>query len=88
MSIPSAGYIVHDNNHVIWGTGKEADDAWAEARANVEQGNAEKYTDEQMIDNWGFRICSASLALLEDVQARGGDISWYFNRSVACSIEE
>ncbi len=94
-TIQAAGYIV-TNNEAIWGTGKTADEAWAdflrgmsEARVTVllpsedmpEEGGSYTRADD-------YQIKPATTALLAEIEGKGGNIGWRMRGGVACTRDE
>jgi hypothetical protein len=85
-------YIAHDGN-LIWGIGDTAeaalaaaqkmigvrgdvDDVWPEPQASINK----------TLDS--LEAVAATSALVRDVDARGGDISWGYLDGVACTRDE
>jgi phage terminase large subunit-like protein len=89
--INSAGYVIYDKQqNAIYGTGATADQAWSDAKSNLDRPlnafDGEPVSD----DEWfaGFTVRSASVGLLALVESKGGDISWGYLGGVACTVDE
>lgn len=94
-TILPAGFIVA-NNEAIWGAGATADQAWSDFRRVMDSASTVILSDADdigdQLGSWtrqsDYRICSASAALLADVEARGGNISWERVGGVCCTPDE
>jgi hypothetical protein len=100
--IECAGYIV-SNNDVIWGTGATAQTAWDDFLDGMKQASVKVIDDvdenddatNDMIENGheytrasDHKIEPATAALLAEVEARGGAISWAKIGGVCCTRDE
>lgn len=92
--IEHAGYIVHDNE-AIHGTGRTADEAWADFERVMQDAGIElvdEAPDGDMPGSWtkrsNFKIRSSSNDLLEVVKACGGDVVWAVRDGIACTMQE
>ena len=85
------GFIVQDKEgHVIYGIGKTIDDAWKEVVNGVGSfldacGNV---IAPQIARETQFRTYPATSALIAEVKAIGGAISWEIVGNVACTCKE
>lgn len=94
-NITPAGYIVTDNE-LIHGCGAAADAAWKDACDTLRQERIVLLGDDddsgEQHGSWmresDLVIRSATRALLDAVQAKGGAIGWRVARGVACTHEE
>lgn len=91
MQLKSDGYIVQDyEGYAIYGIGSTEDEAWADTVDNVgtffdDYGNtitAQEARDTQ------FTIYPATAALLDQVDAEGGAITWGNVDGIACTGKE
>jgi hypothetical protein len=89
--IVSKGFIVQDKEGlVIYGIGKTIDDAWAEVVTGVGSfldacGNA---IAPQIARETQFSTYPATSALIAEVKAKGGAISWEIVENIACTCKE
>lgn len=94
--IEAAGYILHDNNRVIWGAGESVNDAWADLKYTLASSQTVLISEgDQAPDdgrNWeresDYQVTAASAALLDAVHADGGLVKWTLDGSVACTQAE
>lgn len=87
LKIPTtAGYIVADNNGTIWAVGETVDAALDYAAAEL-TGPDGTWAADDVVDA-GYRVLSASTALLARVESHGGDIAWHNLGGVAVTQAE
>ena len=92
----AAGYIVHDNDGTIFGTGKTADAAWDDMLKTMAQADIELISDEadssKYVGSWtlesGLKTVPATEALLRYVEEHGGNNEWDTVNGVACTVED
>lgn len=90
-TIEAAGYMIQDNDgRAIYGIGSTADEAWAQVVDGVgtffdSHGNDIPSDQARQTQ---FKTRRASAALMAQVEAEGGAISWGVVRGVACTVDE
>lgn len=90
-----AGYVV-TNDVAIWGVGTTAEAAWTDFLAGMDAANITVLDDDEEVPehggDWtresGFEICPATAALIAQVEAEGGDISWTTLPSGVCGTRD
>lgn len=93
MSIQSSGFIVTGQD-AIWGFGATETEAWNDFKRGMKAANVE-IVDSVPEDGSGsyaiesdYEVEAATQALIDSVQASGGDISWSKIGVVCCTDEE
>lgn len=94
-NIKSAGFIVHDNNQVIFGLGATSDEAWADFLREMGDANVivlakgeERPENRDYVREEGYPIRAATAALMQLVAERGGSVAWSVARGIACTVAE
>lgn len=81
-----AGYIVYTPD-AIFGVGETEEAAWADAEQFLDHSGEDEEGDDPLDD--GSPWCApATAALIAEVQAKGGRISWGRMNGVHCTNEE
>lgn len=97
MNSPAHGGYVVTNDDAIWSASDTADAAWAQFLADMKSSGVTLLRDDQdeVADSdgpWtrasGYKLISASAALLAEVDDRGGNIAWRTVGGVACTLTE
>ena len=87
----AAGYMIQDTQGTaIYGIGASVDEAWAEVVRDAGpffDSHGEEIPDEEAFATY-FRAFGASAALMAQVEAEGGDISWRVVRGVGVTVDE
>lgn len=95
-TMTAAGYIISDNEGIIYSTGATVDLAWADAEATFATAQIVLLNDDddstEQHGSWtrrsGLTVHPATAALIEEIDAKGGACGWRTVGGVACSIEE
>ena len=89
--INSAGYVIYDlDQTAIYGTGATVDEAWQQVMSSCDRPlnafDGEPVSDEAWFAR--FKVRSASVGLLAQIESKGGNISWGYLGGVACTVDE
>jgi hypothetical protein len=95
MTLTQAGFIVADDA-AIFGIGPTEEAAWADLRRGMKLAKIPHESEVEKEDSFcpaywtedRFHAYPATAALLEQVEQRGGAISWDTVNRVACTTEE
>lgn len=95
-TMTAAGYIINDNEGIIYGTGATVDAAWADAEYAFRTARVALLDDDddstEQLGSWtrrsGLTVHPASAALLAEVESKGGDLAWRKVGGVAVTRDE
>jgi len=94
-TMTAAGYIITDNEGIIYGTGATVDAAWADAEYAFRAARVALLDDDDSTEqsgSWtrrsGLTVHPASAALLAEVESKGGDLAWRKVGGVAVTRDE
>lgn len=90
-SLKPAGYMIQDNQGTaIFGIGSTVDEAWTEVVDGLGTfyDSSGKEIPADQAYRTQFKTYGATAALLEEVERRGGRISWEVVGGVGCTIGE
>lgn len=87
----AAGYMIQDiQGNLIFGIGSTVDEAWAmvvDGAGPFHDGYGNEISDEEAFCTQ-FKAYGASAALMAQVEAEGGAISWSVVRGVGVTVDE
>jgi hypothetical protein len=95
-TITAAGYIISDNEGIIYATGATVDAAWSDAEATFDSAqialldNDDDSTEQH--GSWtrrsGLTVRPATAGLIDAIDAMGGALAWTDCGGVACTRDE
>ncbi|UZO91809.1 hypothetical protein [Roseomonas mucosa] len=90
-AIIPAGFIIHDDT-AVFGCGATEGAAWADLRAYMDAAGSLPAEDApegaNTYDEDDFKVRAATAALLAEIEAHGGALSWSRIDGVACTDDE
>jgi hypothetical protein len=89
--IESVGYMIQDiQGNAIFGVGATVDEAWADVMSGIHEfhNNFGETIDADEAFETQFKVFGATQALIDEVNANGGDISWAVVGGVGCTRGE